>query len=227
MRLRRKPWIDEAIKEYSDFLYLELPVENKGKWKEQFAEPEHPLCVELGTGKGRFISQMAAAHPEWNFVGFERQIGVIYYAGKKVAELDPPVNNVRLVLGDISHIEELFTPGEVDRFFINFCDPWPKARHEKRRLTHRNYLKRYAALLAPEGEICFKTDNRDLFDFSIEEFKAMGWELSDVNYDLHANPIEGDVMTEYEEKFSRKGNKICRLIARRPVKTELNSSEQD
>ena len=151
MRLRRKPWIDEAIKEYSDFLYLELPVENKGKWKEQFAEPEHPLCVELGTGKGRFISQMAAAHPEWNFVGFERQIGVIYYAGKKVAELDPPVNNVRLVLGDISHIEELFTPGEVDRFFINFCDPWPKARHEKRRLTHRNYLKRYAALLAPEG----------------------------------------------------------------------------
>ena len=108
MRLRRKPWIDEAIKEYSDFLYLELPVENKGKWKEQFAEPEHPLCVELGTGKGRFISQMAAAHPEWNFGGFERQIGVIYYAGQKVAELVPPVNNVRLVLGDISHIEELY-----------------------------------------------------------------------------------------------------------------------
>lgn len=220
MRLRRKPWIDEAIKEYTDILYLEPPVENKGKWRNLFPNPEHPLHVELGTGKGQFISRMAAAHPEINFIGFERQQGVIYYAAKKVAELDPPVTNVRLLLADVEHIEELFEPGEVSCFYINFCDPWPKARHAKRRLTYRTYLNRYAALLAPEGQICFKTDNRDLFDFSIEEFKETGWELSHVTYDLHADPVPGDVETEYEEKFSRKGNKICRLVARRPRGTK-------
>lgn len=226
MRLRKKPWIDEAIKEYTDFLYLEFPVENKGKWKQTFSNPKLPLYVELGTGKGRFISQMAEMHPAYNFVGFERQIGVIYYAAKKVGDAEPFLENVKLVLGDITNIEELFVPGEVDCFFINFCDPWPKARHEKRRLTYRSYLNRYASLLASNGKIIFKTDNRDLFDFSVEEFKSMKWELSDINYDLHAAPVEGDVKTEYEEKFSKKGNKICRLVAHRPTITVLSNNEK-
>lgn len=216
MRLRRKPWIDEAIKEYTDILYLESPVENKGNWKNVFKNPQNPIHVELGTGKGQFISQMAAAHPDVNYIGFERQQGVIYYAAKKVEELDPPVSNVRLLLADVENIEELFAPGEVDCFYINFCDPWPKARHAKRRLTYRSYLARYAAILKKGGEIRLKTDNRDLFDFSLEEFRETGWTLSDVTFDLHSDPVPGDVMTEYEAKFSRKGNKICRLVAKRP-----------
>ena len=135
---------------------------------------------------------------------------------KKPAEKEPPLTNVRLILGDVSEILNIFGEGEVDVIYLNFSDPWPKKRHAKRRLTYRDFLKRYALILKEGGEIRFKTDNKDLFDFSIEEFKAMGWELSHVTYDLHAAPVAGDVETEYEEKFSRKGNPVCRLVARRP-----------
>ncbi|MGN0953531.1 tRNA (guanosine(46)-N7)-methyltransferase TrmB [Dialister sp.] len=216
MRLRRKPWIDEAIKNYTDILYLEEPTSQKGRWREVFPHPENELHVEFGTGKGQFISGMASIHPDVNYIGMEVQEGVIYYAAKKTAEKEPPLTNVRLILGDVSEILNIFGEGEVDVIYLNFSDPWPKKRHAKRRLTYRDFLKRYALILKEGGEIRFKTDNKDLFDFSIEEFKAMGWELSDVTYDLHANPVEGDVETEYEEKFSRKGNPVCRLIARRP-----------
>lgn len=216
MRLRRKPWIDEAIKDYTSILFLEEPKDRKGKWHELFPHPENELHVEFGTGKGQFISGMAALHRNVNYVGMEVQEGVIYYAAKKTAEMDPPLDNVRLILGDVSEILDIFGPGEVDVIYLNFSDPWPKKRHAKRRLTYRDFLKRYALILKEKGEIRFKTDNKDLFDFSIEEFKAMGWQLSDVTYDLHASPVEGDVETEYEEKFSRKGNPVCRLVATRP-----------
>lgn len=216
MRLRRKPWIDEAIKNFPDILFLEEPTDKKGQWREEYPHPEHPLHLEFGTGKGQFISGMAALHPDVNYLGMEVQEGVIYYAAKKTAEKDPPLTNVRLILGDVSEILNIFAPGEADVIYLNFSDPWPKARHAKRRLTYREFLKRYQVILKKGGEIRFKTDNKDLFDFSIEEFTAMGWALSDVTYDLHANPVEGDVQTEYEEKFSGKGNKVCRLVARRP-----------
>lgn len=216
MRLRRKPWIDEAITMYKDFLFMEVPDGVKGHWREQFPHPDRPLHVEIGTGKGQFISQMAAMHPDINYVGIERQMGVLYYAGKKTAEAKPPLSNVRLLLVDAQEIEDLFAPGEVDCFYLNFSDPWPKARHYKRRLTYRGYLSRYAKILKKDGEVRFKTDNTGLFAFSIGEFSQSKWRITSCTFNLHAHPVSGDAQTEYEEKFSRKGNHICRLTAMTP-----------
>ena len=178
-----------------------------------FEDPTKPLYFELGTGKGRFIAGMAEAHPEANFVGFEVQLGVLYYAAQKIFERNLP--NAKVSLFDIAGIEDVVAPGEIDRFYINFCDPWPKARHAKRRLTYRTFLDRYARLLKPQGEIYFKTDNEGLFLFSLEEFKECGWMLKNVTYDLHSTDTP-NVMTEYEEKFSKKGQPIFRLEAIKP-----------
>ena len=211
MRLRRKPWIDEAILDYADFLSIGWPENCRGCWQDIFARGERPLWVELGTGKGQFIAGLAAQHEDVNIIGIELQRGVLYYAGQKVAAAE--LANVRLVEGDISELLDVFAPGEVDRFYLNFCDPWPKARHAKRRLTHRGFLEKYATLLAPQGEIHFKTDNHDLFYFSIEEFQALGWTLRDVTDDLHQNEPAENVRSEYEQKFSTKGQPIYRLVA--------------
>ena len=218
MRLRRKPWITEAIHAYDDILFLNIPTALKGKWNLQFKQNKNPLHVEFGTGKGQFISGIAARNPEINYIGMEVQEGVIYYAAKKVSEMESPIENVRLILGDVSQVEDIFSPGEIDCIYLNFSDPWPKARHAKRRLTYRLFLDKYEIILKKGGEIRFKTDNKELFDFSLGEFKERGWTLSQVTYDLHSHPVEGDVETEYEEKFSRKGNSICRLVATRPVR---------
>ena len=190
MRLRRKPWIDEAIHEYDSHIILSGQEQYKGKWRELFAHPERPLYMELGTGKGRFIAGMAEAYPDANFVGFEVQIGVIYYAAQKIFEAER--DNAKVSLFDIAGIEEIVAPGEVDRFYINFCDPWPKAK-----------------------QVHFKTDNEGLFMFSLEEFKECGWELKNVTYDLHSTDLP-NVKTEYEEKFSAKGQPIFRLEAIKP-----------
>lgn len=216
MRLRRKPWIDEAIQAFGDFLFLTPPEGIAGRWRSLFPHPEYPLHVEIGTGKGQFIARMAEMHPEINYIGIEREAGVLYYAGKKVAESDPHLSNVRLLLIDAEELSALFAPGEVDCFYLNFSDPWPKKRHYKRRLTYRGYLAQYAKLLKQDGEVRFKTDNTGLFAFSIDEFSDMHWRFLNVTFDLHAHPVEGDAQTEYEEKFSRKGNYICRLAAMIP-----------
>jgi len=213
MRLRRKPWIDEAIHEYDDYIILENHETYKGQWKDIFEEPTKPLYVELGTGKGKFIAGMCEAHPEANFLGLEVQKGVIYYAAQKLYEQKAP--NGRVALFDISGIESIIEPGEVSHFYINFCDPWPKARHAKRRLTYRAFLDRYARLLNKGGEVHFKTDNEGLFLFSLEEFKDCGWTLKNVTYDLHSTDLP-NVKTEYETKFSAKGQPIFRLEAIRP-----------
>ena len=215
MRLRRKPWIDEAILDYASFVHLEHCEEHKGKWRELFEDPDKPLWVELGTGKGNFISQMAQLHPEANFIGIEIQVGVLYYAGKKCAAAE--VNNVHLLRFDVARLEEIFAPGEVSRFFINFCDPWPKKRHAKRRLTYRDFIERYARLLAEGGRIDFKSDNAGLFDFTLEEFKERQWQLSEVTYDLHHSDIVNEAMTEYEAKFSAKGQPIFHCAAMPPA----------
>lgn len=215
MRLRRKPWIDEAILDFADFVYTKgkSPSEDiKGRWNEVFGR-KAPLYVELGTGKGDFISRTALAHPEANFIGIELQQDVLYYAAKKVKALELP--NVRLMVFDITSIENIFAPGEVDRFYINFCDPWPKARHAKRRLTYIAFLEKYRHLLKPNGELFFKTDNRPLFDFSLEQFKEANLEISALTYDLHNSEYaEGNIMTEYERKFSGFGEKINRCQVR-------------
>ncbi len=217
MRLRRKPWIDEAIKEYGAFVHMEGLDSHRGAWQDVFPA-NRPLHVELGTGKGQFISQMAAVHPDINYLGIEVQLGVLYYAAKKTADLG--LTNLHLLLFDIAGLQSIFAEGEVDRFYINFCDPWPKARHAKRRLTYRTFLDQYARLLKEDGKICFKTDNRELFDFSLEEFAERGWELSNVTYDLHQSGLEGNIMTEYEQKFSAKGQPICRCVASKPKEAQ-------
>ena len=214
MRLRRKPWIDEAIHEFDDFVSArdqELGEEKKGAWDEVFGR-KAPLYAELGTGKGDFISQLAELHPEINYIGIEAQQDVLYSAAKKVREKG--LKNVRLLVFDINNIENIFAPGEVDRFYVNFCDPWPKARHAKRRLTHVNFLEKYRRLLKKGGALFFKTDNRPLFDFSLEQFDEAGLQVDDVSFDLHAENRPDNIMTEYERKFSGFGEKInrCEVI---------------
>lgn len=210
MRLRRKPWITEAIKEYDSIVMMNPGEEVRGKWQEIFGR-KASLYVELGTGKGRFISELAERHPEINFIGIEAQQDVLYYAAQKTAE--KKLTNVRLLVFDINNILSIFNQGEVTRFYINFCDPWPKARHAKRRLTHVGFLAKYRSILGQGGRLIFKTDNRPLFDFSLEQFAEAGLLTQDVTFDLHdpASPgHEGNIMTEYEAKFSRLGTKINR-----------------
>lgn len=214
MRLRRKPWVDKAIHDFDDFVFpKDAPAseEQQGRWAEVFGR-EAPLYVELGTGKGDFISQMAECEPGVNFIGIEAQQDVLYAAAKKVAAME--LRNVRLLVFDIHEIERIFAPGEVDRFFLNFCDPWPKKRHYKRRLTYRGFLEKYRHLLKKGGELHFKTDNRPLFDFSLKEFEAAELAVRDVSYDLHAEGRPDNIMTEYERKFSGYGEKInrCEVI---------------
>ena len=227
MRLRRKPWVDEAIHEFDDFVTSEgakLGEEQQGHWAEKFGR-EAPLHVELGCGKGDFISQMAERCPEVNFVGIEMQQTVLYTAAKKVAEKG--LKNVRLLVFDINHIEEIFAPGEVARFYINFCDPWPKKRHAKRRLTYRSFLEKYRRLLASGGEIHFKTDNRPLFDFSLGEFEYARLAVRDISYDLHGENRPDNIMTEYERKFSGFGEKINRCEVIFPQEGDSVAHSQD
>lgn len=225
MRLRRKPWVNAALEEYSDIVVVkEIPYgialppdckqekrerheHRKGHWHEIFGR-RAPLYVELGTGKGRFISELAEENPDVNFIGIEAQQDVLFYAAQKVKEKG--LTNVRLLVFDINHILDIFAPGEIDRLYINFCDPWPKARHAKRRLTHTNFLEKYRILLPAGGEIFFKTDNRSLFDFSLEQFEACKLEVRNVTFDLHNSGYQGNVMTEYEKKFSGMGVPINR-----------------
>ncbi|MGN8832543.1 tRNA (guanosine(46)-N7)-methyltransferase TrmB [Selenomonas montiformis] len=214
MRLRRKPWVDEAIHEFDAFVFSRdraAGEEQRGKWADQFGR-QAPLHVELGTGKGDFISELAQRHPEINFIGIEAQQDVLYAAAQKVAARE--LQNVRLLVFDIHHIETIFAPEEVDRFYINFCDPWPKKRHAKRRLTHTGFLEKYRVLLKKPGELHFKTDNRPLFDFSLEQFREAGLTVQDVSFDLHAENRPENIMTEYERKFSGFGEKInrCEVI---------------
>lgn len=210
MRLRKKPWIDEAILDFKDFVYDKSQVigeEKKGQWNALFGRAAD-LHVELGTGKGDFISQMAQRHPEINFIGIEAQQDVLYYAAKKVKELE--LTNVRLLTFDINNIENIFSSGEVTRFYVNFCDPWPKAKHAKRRLTHVLFLEKYRTLLQSGGKLFFKTDNRPLFDFSLEQFAEAGLAVEALSFDLHNSSMTDNIMTEYERKFSGFGEKINR-----------------
>lgn len=233
MRLRKKPWVSGALEEYSDIVLIKdllcaktlaadanlddemkkVSDRLKGQWHEIFGR-KAPLHVELGTGKGKFISEMAERHPEINFVGIESQQDVLYYVAEKVREKG--LTNVRLLVFDVNHILEIFAVGEVSRLYINFCDPWPKVRHAKRRLTHVNFLDKYAMVLAAGGEIFFKTDNRALFDFSLEQFAEKHLELDKVTFDLHSTATPYNVMTEYETKFSGMGTKINRCEIKFP-----------
>ncbi|MCR5833344.1 MAG: tRNA (guanosine(46)-N7)-methyltransferase TrmB [Selenomonadaceae bacterium] len=196
MRLRKKPHTDEKLQNFADFVTI-------GETQTIQKDTNRELRVELGTGKGDFITQIAEQNPQINFIGLEVEPTCVLAAARKIREKN--LANVRLIVFDINNIAELFPEHSVDRFYINFCDPWPKKRHAKRRLTHVRFLDMYRKILAPDGEIFFKTDNRPLFDFSLEQFAEAGMTIRDVTNDLHANEPPDNIRTEYENKFSAAG----------------------
>ena len=209
MRLRNISGSREMI---ADSKYVIQDAENqKGKIKTYF-EKEQPIRIEIGMGKGRFIMQMAEENPEINFIGIEKYSSVLLRAIQKMEQNELP--NLRFIRMDAEDITEVFEKGEVDRIFLNFSDPWPKDRHAKRRLPSKEFLKRYDEILKKDGVIEFKTDNRDLFDFAVEQLEPAGWKAEVITYDLHHDSVlcEGNIMTEYEEKFSSMGNPICKYV---------------
>ena len=210
MRLRNVPGAREVMIE-NEYVFTE-PEGMKGTWSQVFGN-DNPIRIEIGMGKGTFITTLAANNPDINYVGIEKYSSVLLRAVEKQDELQLP--NLRFIRMDAEAICEVFGEGEVDRIYLNFSDPWPKDRHAKRRLTSRQFFERYNIILKKDGQVEFKTDNRPLFDFSVEEVKEAGWQLRAVTYDLHndAKLCEGNVMTEYEERFSAAGNPICKLIA--------------
>jgi tRNA (guanine-N7-)-methyltransferase len=206
MRLRNKPWASEKLASYPQYV-IDNPTEHKGKWNQLFGN-DNPIHIEVGTGKGRFVTEMAKAHPEINYIGIEVYESVIVAALDRVIEADIP--NIKLLNKNAVNLREFFDKGEIDRVYLNFSDPWPKTRHEKRRLTYKSFLQMYEDILVEEGEIHFKTDNRGLFEFSLRSFSEYGLLLTFVSLDLHKSDFEGNIMTEYEEKFSEMGHPIYR-----------------
>ncbi|MCM3587921.1 tRNA (guanosine(46)-N7)-methyltransferase TrmB [Mesobacillus maritimus] len=206
MRLRHKPWAKDKLSEYPQYVIHE-PEQNREKWHEVF-EVDQPLHIEIGTGKGRFITEMAKANPNVNYIGIELQQSVIVSALDLIIEAELP--NCKLMNVNADELEKYFAPGEVNRVYLNFSDPWPKTRHEKRRLTFKSFLSVYEKILVPKGEIHFKTDNQGLFEYSLMSFSQYGLLLKFLSLDLHNSDFEGNIMTEYEEKFSSKGNRIYR-----------------
>ena len=186
----------------------------KGHWTETFGNT-NPVYVEIGMGKGTFLMRMAEAYPEINFVGIEKYSSVLLRAIQKQEEADLP--NVKFIRMNAEYIEDVFAPGEVDRLYLNFSDPWPKEKHAKRRLTSRQFLARYDKILKSDGQVEFKTDNDALFAFSLEEVPEAGWKIIAQTFDLHKDETmnAGNIMTEYEEKFSLLGNKIHKMIIER------------
>ena len=200
--------------QYAPIVVLE-PEQHKGKWQDVFGNA-NPIQMEVGMGKGKFISTMARQHPEINFIGVEVIEEVLLDAVKRMNRAEGIPENLRLVWINASLLEDLFLPGEVDRIFLNFSDPWPKTRHAKRRLTHKGFLDQYAAILKAEGQVHFKTDNQGLFEFSLNEFSACGWRLQNIQLDMYQKLPEGNVATEYETKFHNQGMPIYRLEAVKP-----------
>ena len=209
MRLRNIPGADEVIRN-CDWVIKEA-ADKKGKWNTVFGN-ENPIHIEVGSGKGAFITGMALQNPEMNYIGIDIQLSVLSYALDKV--LASGAQNVKLLRVDGSALTNYFEDGEIDLMYLNFSDPWPKTKHEKRRLTYKTFLNTYKQILPEQGEIHFKTDNRGLFEYSLASFSQYGMTLKQVWLDLHDSAYEGNIMTEYEEKFSRKGQVIYRVEAK-------------
>lgn len=212
MRLRNITGSRDMVRDSS--FTVDQPEQHRGAWA-SFLGSQKPLYIEIGTGKGQFLLAMAQKHPEMNFIGIEKYSSVLIRALDKAREQQP--ENVRFIRMDAEYIEEVFGEREVDKIFLNFSDPWPKDRHAKRRLTSPNFLNKYNIILKEQGTIEFKTDNRDLFLFSLESIRDTGWILDAATWDLHRDAAmnAGNIMTEYEKKFSGLGHPICKCIAHR------------
>ena len=193
---------------------VQEPEKQKGCWHEIFGN-DHPIYIEIGMGKGQFLMTLAAQNPDINYVGIEKYSSVLLRALQKMEEA--PLDNVKFIRMDAETITDVFAPDEIQRIYLNFSDPWPKDRHAKRRLTSKEFFARYHQILASDGHVEFKTDNVALFDFSLEQVTLANWNLVAFTRDLHhdATMNQGNIMTEYEERFSAMGNPIHKLIADR------------
>ena len=222
MRLRHIPGAEEAI-EQSPYVIQE-PKEMKGKWDSVFGN-RNPIHIEVGMGKGRFIMELAQRNPQINYIGIERYSTVLLKALQKREQL--PVSNICFMCIDAKELGEIFEKGEVEKIYLNFSDPWPKDRHAKRRLTSPQFMAVYDQVLAEDGDVEFKTDNRGLFDYSLESIPEAGWKVKEHTFDLHHSPMaEGNVMTEYETKFCSEGQAICKLTAVRAAGEEQSGGNK-
>lgn len=226
MRLRNIPRADNVLSKSPLVIKDELAL--RGKWREIVFQNNHPLHIEVGMGKGQFILTLAKQNPDINYIGIERYSSVLLRAIEKTepSEAQTEISNVssgfpenlRFICMDAATLPEVFAPSEVNRIYLNFSDPWPKARHARRRLTSAEYFERYNRILSADGQVEFKTDNRPLFDFSVAQLEESKiWEMTACTYDLHHDSAMnmGNIMTEYEQKFSSMNNPICKLIAKR------------
>ena len=209
MRVHKKKHGAERLEACGDIVIKDLKAEGNTS-KELFGN-DNPIYVEIGCGKGGFLRKNAETYPDVNFIGIERQETVVAMAARRADEELP---NLAFVWENASNLSDMFEVGEFQRLYLNFSDPWPKKRTYKRRLTYRGFLQEYRRMMGENAEIFFKTDNRGLFEFSLNEFCADDWMLSNISLDLHNSDYEGNIMTEYEEKFSSQGAPIYRLEAR-------------
>ncbi|WP_226670193.1 tRNA (guanosine(46)-N7)-methyltransferase TrmB [Metabacillus litoralis] len=210
MRLRHKPWANDFITEHSQYA-ISNPEQYKGRWHEVFGN-HNPIHIEVGTGKGQFLAGMSQQHPDINYIGIELFDSIIVAAIQKAVDLQ--LSNLKLLNVNAKDLTDYFDQNEVQRVYLNFSDPWPKARHTKRRLTYKEFLSLYEKILIKGGEIHFKTDNQGLFEYSLISFSEYGLRLKFICLDLHQSDFEGNIMTEYEEKFSGKGQRIYRVEAK-------------
>ena len=209
MRLRNVKGAREKIS--ASVSVIDNPKEYKGKWSEFFGN-NNPIYIEIGMGKGKFIIENAENNPNINFIGIEKFSSVLVRAIERKDSNEKDLSNLVFLRFDAEYIEEIFTNEEIARIYLNFSDPWPKDRHAKRRLTSKEYFKRYDNILSKDGKVIFKTDNKDLFDFSLEQIEIAGWKLLNKTYDLHnSDYVQGNIMTEYEERFVKEGIPINRL----------------
>ena len=209
MRVRKKKNVNERIEKCGKY-FLENPCDFKGKWKSVFGN-ENPVHLEIGCGKGRFVTEMAKAHPDINFIALEVCIDVLVLAVEKAFSQE--IENVRFINADARTLTDIFESAECERIYLNFSDPWPKSGHSKRRLTYKDFLEIYRVILPPLGEIHFKTDNMKLFEFSLCSFSQNNFKMKEISLDLHNSGFEGNIMTEYERRFSDLGQPIYRLVA--------------
>lgn len=209
MRLRNIPGAEEYLIADKQYFVAE-PVSHKGNWKAVFGN-DQPIHAEFGTGKGKFITTLAELNPDINYIGVEYQAVVLFKALKRVEKRKLP--NLRFILFDVNETETAFAEGDLQRIFLNFVDPWPKSRHAKRRLTHRRFIAMFRKVLGLSGEIHVKTDNRPLFEFTLNEFAEINLKMKNISLDLAQDTTFENVTTEYEEKFMRKGHPIFRLEA--------------
>lgn len=208
MRLRKKPWTDKELS--TNDLLIESPERYKGKWNEFFGN-QNPVHLEIGCGKGQFITKMSKLNTDINYIAAEKQIVVMATAMRKARE-SGALKNLAFIKADAAELEKYFDEGEISRIYINFCDPWHnKKKWAKRRLTNRSFLSIYEKIFGGKGEIFFKTDNKKLFEFSLNEISQKGWIMKNISLDLHKSGFEENVTTEYEDRFSSLGMPIYRL----------------